>query len=387
MNENFCVLPWLHIQTQPNGFAYPCCQYSYSSPIGDVTKNTLDEIANGEEIKLLRKNMMNGVKIEQCLECNKTSKDENNLRNEFNNFYKDIIPDLIKNTDVDGTYENWKLKFVNVRYSNLCNFACRTCGPDNSSLWAQENNLSNPVVNITDKVPNYIDDIIKKLHEIDFINFTGGESLLVDENWQILDEIINQNLTDIKITLITNLSKLQYKNRNLIEYAKKFKNFTIIVSLDSIQERANLYRHGTNWDVMENNLKALKNNNINFIINVTIGAMNVWHFPDAENYLYEKELIGPNTVVLNNLVYQRFLSTKILPIEFKKEVIKKIEKHQNYLEEKNLNSKNWNNIKDYMLEEDHTFLLKNFIKFNKFLDKKRGEKFLQVFPELKKIMS
>ena len=387
MNESFCVLPWLHIQTQPNGLAYPCCQYSYASPIGDVTKNTLEEIANSKEIKLLRKNMMNGFKIEQCLECNKTSKDESNLRNEFNNFYKDIIPDLIKNTDLDGNYDNWKLKFVNVRYSNLCNFACRTCGPDNSSLWAQENNQINPVVNITDKVPTYINDIIRKLHEIDFINFTGGESLLVDENWKILDEIIKQNLTHIKITLITNLSKLQYKNRNLIEYAKKFKNFTIIVSLDSIGERANLYRHGTNWNVMENNLKELVKNNINFHINVTIGAMNAWHFPDAEKYLYENNLIYPNAVVLTNLVYQRFLSTKILPFEFKKEIVKKIEDHQVYLEEKKLNGKNWNSIKNYMLEEDHTFLLKNFIKFNKFLDKKRNENFLQVFPELKSIIN
>lgn len=386
MNESFCILPWLHIQTQPNGLAYPCCQYSYKSPVGDVNKNSLNEIANSSEMKFLRKDMMNGTIREECATCNKNSKDKNNMKNDFNNYYKDIIPDLIKNTDDDGYVHDWKLQYVNIRYSNLCNFSCRTCGPDNSSLWADENNLKEPVVNITSKVPNYVENILNKLPEINRMNFTGGEALLVDENWQILDELIKRNLTNMKISVITNLSKIQYKNRNLIEYAKKFKNFFITVSLDGIKERAELYRNGTNWNVMENNLKELMKHDINFKINCTVGAMNIWHVSDTEKYLLENNLIRKNKFSLSNLVFNPFLSSKILPINFKNEVSEKIDTHKLYLQQLDIDTTKWDVVKNYMFEEDHSFYLKTFIKYNKILDKKRHQTYEEVFPELKNLL-
>ena len=386
MNESFCALPWLHIQTQPNGLAYPCCQFSAKTSVGNVNNNSLNEIANSPEMKLLRKDMMNGILREECALCNKNSNNKNNLRNEFNTYYKDIIPDLLKKTDDDGYMHDWKLQYVNIRYSNLCNFSCRTCGPDNSSLWAKENNLKEPVINITSKVPNYVETILDKLPEINRMNFTGGESLLVDENWEILVELITRNLINLKISLITNLSKLQYKNRNLIDYAKKFKNLIIIVSLDGIKERAELYRNGTNWNVMESNLKELMKHEIKFKINCTIGAMNIWHIPDAEKYLLENMLIKKGEMQLSNLVFSPFLSSKILPTQFKNEIAEKIDEHKLYLKKIDIDTTKWDDVKNYMYDEDHSFYLKTFIKYNKVLDRKRHQNYEEVFPELRNLL-
>ena len=53
ISKSFCVLPWVHLNVQPNGDIYPCCMAPYGKSIGNTTDNTLEEIWNGEKISLI----------------------------------------------------------------------------------------------------------------------------------------------------------------------------------------------------------------------------------------------------------------------------------------------------------------------------------------------
>jgi len=42
-SKTFCSLPWTHLNVQPNGDIYPCCMSPYNQPIGNTSKDTLEE--------------------------------------------------------------------------------------------------------------------------------------------------------------------------------------------------------------------------------------------------------------------------------------------------------------------------------------------------------
>ena len=156
-------------------------------------------------------------------------------------------------------------------------------------------------------------------------------------------------------------------------------------SVDASHLRAELYRHGTHWETIECNLKEIYNNNVKFKINCTIGAMNVWHAPDLQQYLIENRLIKSQQFSLNILTVGEMLSIKVLPTFYKKIVEEKIEIHKCWCIKNNISTEQWNYVIKFMNSEDHSHLFENFKKFNLSLDKLRNQCTTSIFPELKLI--
>ena len=384
-------MPWVHVHTRPNGDTSPCCMWNMKNPTGNVILNTIDEIANSPRLNLIRKHMLEGKINTNCVECNvkeKSKTTEISHRIVQNRMFEDIIPELINNTNNDGSLKQpFMMRYMNIRYSNLCNMSCRTCGDHSSSLWAQEKNFSVPVVKITDTQPNYLEEIFQRLHEVTHINFAGGESLLIPEHWLVLDKLLELNKTDVYIGYVTNLSKLTYQNKNILNYAKKFKKFTMRGSIDASHDRAELYRHGTHWPTIEKNLREIYSSGINFKVNCTVGAMNIWHAPDLQQYLIENNFIQKDKFFINMLVQSTMQSARILPTEFKKIVSEKIEQHKNWLNSQNIDSSQWDIAIRFMNSNDHSHLLDQFISYNLNLDRIRNENSFKVFPELSALIN
>jgi len=389
IDANFCVMPWIHVHTYPNGKATPCCMWDMKEPVGDITQQTVNEIAHSTAMDNIRSKMINGEIVSGCFQCNEKSNSELktiNFRKKYNDEFSYLIPNILENTTLTGVLKKtFETKFMNIRYSNLCNYACRTCGPSHSSLWAQEKSISNPVKKIINIIPNYIQSTFEQLKTVDSINFAGGESILIPEHWEILDKLIELNKTDVRIRYVTNLSKLTHQNKNILEYAKKFPNFVLMASVDASHQRAELYRHGTDWDIVENNLKEVRNSKINFFINCTVGATNVWHVSDLQRYLIEQNIIESDNFHMNLLVDSKMMSIKILPNWFKKQIVQKIFLHKRWLSENRLANSNWDDIIKFMISEDHSELLPQYISYNRELDKIRNQQITKVFPELRKV--
>ena len=134
-SKTFCMLPWVHMHAFPDGRAYPCCLSEYWYPVGSLRKNTMEEVWNQAPYKTMRRNMIEG---KECKECTKCYENERNgafsMRNDSNRNYGHLI------NEVDATYEDgfnpeFKLRYWDVRFSNLCNMRCRSCGPVFSSQW------------------------------------------------------------------------------------------------------------------------------------------------------------------------------------------------------------------------------------------------------------
>ena len=134
-SKTFCMLPWMHMHAFPDGRVYPCCLADYWHPVGDLRKNTMKEVWNQDKYKTMRSNMLED---KPCVECTKCYEQETHgafsMRNDANRNYGHIIKE-VKDTKEDGTHEEFKIRYWDVRFSNLCNFRCRSCGPIFSSNW------------------------------------------------------------------------------------------------------------------------------------------------------------------------------------------------------------------------------------------------------------
>ena len=191
----------------------------------------------------------------------------------------------------------------------------------------------------------------------------------------------------------TNLSMLKNPKLKLsvVDYWEKFSNVVIRVSLDGSGKRAEYIRSGTDWKIIENNFRFVKNKlpNINLGISSVFQLTNALHIPDFYQDWIDKGLLdeeGLHNTFLISLTGPEQLSPHILPKEVKFLVREKwnrfIDKN---LKEEHVNFKRYiNDCLDYMDSEDlYKSKKRQFEKFTWYLDKIRKEKFSDIFPELK----
>ena len=134
-NKAFCVLPWIHMHVWPNGNVMPCCISDSDDVYGNVKNNTIKEVWNSDKYKTLRKAMLAGEKLSSCNRCYELENSTNiwTLRKNHNKWFGEKHFDIIESTNKDGSIDNPKMAYLDIRFSNLCNMKCRTCGPELSS--------------------------------------------------------------------------------------------------------------------------------------------------------------------------------------------------------------------------------------------------------------
>ena len=137
-SDTFCMLPWIHMHAFPDGRAYPCCLSLMDHPIGTLKERTMAEIWNDAPLRQMRTNML---AEKTCKECTKCYEQERHgfmsMRNSSNKSFGHHI-NIIDQTKEDGQFDDFKLRYYDIRFTNLCNFSCRSCGGWFSSSWYQE---------------------------------------------------------------------------------------------------------------------------------------------------------------------------------------------------------------------------------------------------------
>jgi len=396
-NKSFCMYAWTGIYVDPSGDVYPCCVANRDGKFGNVKESSLEEIWNSEPYKNTRLIMLEGKEFPKaCVECERLEQHGNSVRMHANNKLSKYF-DVIKETKSDGSLD-FKLRYLDIRFSNLCNFKCRYCGELLSSAWAQENRKVFPqklpiVLHASDENKNLLNEVISQLPNIDTIYFAGGEPLISPEHYEILEYLVDNNLTNIELWYNSNCSKLNYKNYNIADIWKNFKVY-LQASLDSYDERAEYMRHGTNWLNIIENLHTImeKSPNIDLGVNCVVSAFNVFTITE-----FLENLIHHNIISKNKCPYVNFypLGTPshfhvgVIPSDM---LIKSIKKINNFIEKYKFNeSLNSNvctpleNLRDGFLNSIKPLPLEQQIIFKNqviFRDKIRNENFCKTFPEL-----
>ena len=395
----FCILPWIHLHTTPSGQALPCCISSQRiKDFGNTNDSSIIEIMNGSHMKQMRMNMITEVENPSCSQCYIFEKQgirsfRQSANDEFSNFFDETVP----YTQEDGAMPEFKMRYFDIRFSNICNFKCRTCGSEYSSQWELEdikNKVGYAKIIPKNNSSKLVEEILSHIDHIDTAYFAGGEPLITEEHYILLEEMIRRNKTNVKLRYNTNLSNFKFKDKDIVSLWKNFKHkISLSASMDHYGERAEYIRHGTNWSVVEENLKIV--NGLDFIntqINTCVSVFNFLTLDKFYLYLIEKGLYKPGSHgnSLYNIQGPLELTSKVLPVELK------LLGKNNILELKRL-MKSYNFNDSYFSQFDTTInwaesentweLYRIYFQSEiKRLDSIRGENFINVFPELKTLL-
>lgn len=400
-SKYFCMLPWMHMHAFPDGRAYPCCLSDYWHPLGDLRKHTMEEVWNQDPYKQMRRNM---IEDKPCKECTKCYEQEQHgafsMRNDSNRNYGHHIAE-VEQTLEDGTNPDFKIRYWDVRFSNLCNMRCRTCGPIFSSNWYDDH------VKLYNRVPDVLkrdmarveytagdeDAMLEQMEQhipyLEQVYFAGGEPLIMKEHYYLLEKLIEYGKTDIRLQYNTNFSEMRYKNKHVFDYWKHFTNVSVGASLDASGARAELMRKGTKWEqTVINRLRMIEEvPHVDFYVSSTISAMNILHVLDFHKEWTELGLIKAKDWNVNICQSPEWYRADIFPTKFKQEIIvPAYEKHIAWLEPQDRSLQRaingFRSMLNFINSTDASKLWPRFVEEISKLDRVRNEDFWVIFKEL-----
>ena len=395
-SEKFCMYPWTHLHAWPTGQAFPCCMSESSGQVGNLKTNTISEIWNDEPMKQLRLNMLSEKSSDACTRCYEQETSGFFSGRKSANKHHGHLINRVAETKDDGTLDRFEMTYWDIRFSNLCNLRCRSCGHIFSSQWYQDQaKLAGPEWKKSNRVLNYAgrtetdmwEQLLPHIDYVEQIYFAGGEPLLMEEHYRILDELVRRRRFDVRLIYNTNFTHTDLKGNSVFEYWSMFDSVAVGASLDGSGPHGEYIRKGTDWkQVEQNRVKMLKIcPQVDFYISPTLSIMNAWHLPDFHRDWVERGFIKPQDLNVNILQDPEHYRIDIAPIKYKQLLRVKYQEHLEWLRTKdklNRATSGFESAINFMMATDNTHLIDTFWRKTHELDDIRSEKVLDVIPEL-----
>ena len=445
--KTFCVLPWIHVATRPNGDARLCCGSNASQATKGVMdagnikkenglpanfgKENLYSAFNNEYMRNVRNTMLSGDIPASCAKCFEEEGNGMISKRLWETYFWEKaenidIANLVTETEEDGTIPV-NVPYLDLRLGHTCNLKCVMCTPNDSSRWMQDYDkliasTNNPTirqqVNFDKKAfnntwyerPELWDEIFEQIPNMRQLYFAGGEPLMIKEHRRLLEEVVKRGYAD-KITLRYNSNGTLVEDW-VLDLWKHFKLVKFGFSIDATEDRNNYIRFPTQWQTIVDTLHRLDNTPDNIICSIAcaVQIFNIFHvtefakwvigqkFKKINKSVFDDVETGGGIISMHLLYIPTFLSARLLPKEDKV----KLREHfmefkqwlwDNYRQdddfwEKNPNGwKRWEGILSFVEAEDHSHLIPTFKEYVNRLDSIRGMDAKKVFPELVHLLS
>lgn len=390
-SRTFCIYPWIHLHAYPTGEAYPCCHAEMKpGVVGNCRTNTLEEIWRDKPMQKLRADMLSETPNAACTRC--YEQEESGFfsgRKSANKHHGHHIKKLDTNP--------FEMTYWDIRFSNLCNLKCRSCGHIFSSQWYQDQaklaggdwKQKNTVLNYAGRTETDMwQQLEPHLDYVEQIYFAGGEPLLMEEHYRILEELVRRGRFDVRLIYNTNFTHTDLKGRSVFEYWRQFKSVAVGASLDGSGKYGEYIRKGTDWDqVYANRVEMIAVcPNVDFYISPTLSIMNAWHLPDFHREWVSAGLIRPQDLNVNILQDPIYYRIDIAPAEYKARIQEKYQHHLAWLRERDPLQRATTGFESaitFMNATDNTHLIDSFWRKTHELDGIRNENILDIISELK----
>jgi radical SAM protein with 4Fe4S-binding SPASM domain len=379
-----CKKLWNHLYVGTDSNVNPCCLADHRFPLGNINTDSIDNIIHSEKSNQIRNWMSQGYRPVACQTC--YIKEDNNI--------------ISARINCDPSEQTIDITSLDIRINNICNFKCRMCSEYFSSAIQQEtikiygkdaklgheqNLLTTPLSIEKSSQFSAIAPYITS--NVEHIYFAGGEPLMTSEHYQVLDKLIDIKHTNLRLTYNTNLSKLTYKNINVIDYWNQFRNVTVGASIDASDAVAEYVRHGTIWTDIVENIRIIKKYapNVNLTITSTVSFLTIENLIKLQTKWLDEKLFNVVDLTLTVLISPNNLSPAALPTHHKQRLRNIILKHIDILGETKV-AKQWQDVLLYMMNNNYTHTLSDFVQRTRVLDNHRNESFVDVFPEFKDLI-
>jgi radical SAM protein with 4Fe4S-binding SPASM domain len=397
-SKTFCMYPWIHMYVEPSGRVAPCCGSGNGdeSKIGHTGQKKLAEIWNDQPLRDFRIKMLNNEKSKACARCYESEESGFfSMRLSANKHHGHHI-NLVDQTDATGNLNQFNMLYWDVRFSNICNLRCRSCGPSFSSQWYQDQikiapdyaNNHNALIFAGKFETDLWEQLIEHIDHVEQIYFAGGEPILMDEHYRILEELEKRKKFNVRLIYNTNFTQIKLKDRTVFDYWKKFDSVAVGASLDAMEQRGEYIRKGTDWNEVESNRRLMMEvcPNVDFYISATLSILNALHLPDFHRDWVNKGFIKPQDFNINILTDPIHYRIDIATADYKKKIEEKYQQHLAWLSPQDRLRRASNGFEsaiNFLTSTDNSHLIERFWNKTDELDAIRNEDILQIIPELK----
>jgi organic radical activating enzyme len=437
IGNGMCLAKWTQVTLQLQSGHNHSCHHPRTHKISEteIARNP-SALHNTRYKKLRRKEMLSGARPTECDYC--WNVEDNSDRFSDRIFKSGESWSLPFKEEIFNS--NWRddynPKYVEVAFSNACNFKCSYCGPAYSSKWVEEINKfgayptldgfnGDAWLKAEDKFPiphsqynPYVEafwkwwpELYRDLHTF---RITGGEPLLSKDTWGVLDFIIeNKNPNkELKLAINSNLGAPDnlidkfIEKLKIIEGEDRVKEIVIFTSTDTWGEQAEYIRTGLEfnrfWDNVNKILGSLKRTNITFMS--TYNALSLFNYNKLITEVYNlKREYGSTDRYWNSatfldssyLRHPQHQTVQILPYDFSKYILEQSKLityyaspsfTPEYIGYSDVEVQKVKRIYDWMISpQDIEQQMKNRYNFYQYFsnhDIRRGTDFCKTFPEL-----
>ena len=460
-SKTFCILPWVHLSTRPDGSMRVCCTANASSvgPTNDKVHGGMVGVLKTEEgkpsnlnvsdflsswnstyMKNVRLKMLAGEEPPSCTKCYREEDAGHNSKRMWETEYwrqRVDLDQLLADTAEDGSIPP-QLSYIDLRFGTKCQLACVMCSPHDSSGWikdwqaiypqitnsslketAQWNNkgsINGSSYNWHKNNPVFWEQFYEQIPHMQQLYFAGGESLIIEEHYEILEEAIRQGHAK-NLELRYNSNGVEWRE-DLFDLWKEFKLVRFHFSVDSIGEMNSYIRYPSQWERINEVFHILDKGtpkNTEVTVACAVQALNIYYLPDFLKWKLTQNFrkvnmwpLGAGGINYHFVYHPPHLNVKVLPKWFKEECRRKYEAFYPWWEA------NWQNgiqpekrsgvtyeqwrsasygidrlegMLQFMESEDWSVRLPELKEYINLIDKQRGLNFSEIFPEMKDIFN
>ena len=240
--DPYCVLPWMHLTSLPDGRSTPCCTWK-GMPVSQSGQQFFDSAWLAQ----LRQQMRDHQPPSACKDCltGENLGTWSQRQDGWEVWYR-----LLGQAEFEDSPQ---LRYIEINFSNICNFKCRMCGNDRSSKWSADSQAMGFPVH--GKVENHMEIPDSMLVHLRYIKLLGGEPLLHED--QLTDILVRAQilgvLSDITLNITTNGSIRP--NDQLLSLLSSCHKVIWTISVDAVGTLNDYIRSGSSWAVISQNLK------------------------------------------------------------------------------------------------------------------------------------
>jgi pyruvate-formate lyase-activating enzyme len=425
---SFCTAKWLQTTLYlQNGYNHSCHHPApHKIPLEEIKADPA-ALHNSQFKKEQRAKMLTGERPRECDYCwNIEDLDKNYFSDRHYKTADTWAWDRFNEIATSDPNKNVFPSYLEVSFSNACNFACAYCSPEISSKWMEDVKQNGPYptkhgahhlsyMEKVGKIPYrhndknpYVEAFWKwfpdALPHLKVLRITGGEPTMSKDTWKLLDYLIENPRKGLDIAINTNacvekklIDKLIDKINALALLGVKVDIYT---SLESTGAQAEYARDGLNYKQwVETVRRLLEETDSTVAIMTTINILSLPTFTDFIEIVMQLRKDYNNTfehnripLSINYLRWPPHLQCTLLDNDMR-------EVYADYIEEKceswlkyyskekyaRLYLEEWDQIKrfcDYLrTEKPATEHRVDFVRYIHAYNKRRNKDFQQTFPE------
>lgn len=347
----------MHVSTE--GHFRPCSYYldpvrREDGTAFDTRTSTLLDAWNSADLERIRAGNLAGERNPACTRCWEVEEVGGTSRRHAMNQRPELV-------GAQPATAGAALRALELNLSNRCNLHCRTCNPEQSSAIAAERaavaarlagwldgadaEARRPLVDAVPQAREFVQllarppaaardlpsvdtDLWLGLEELlptlDSIDLLGGEPMLVQEHFTLLERCVaSGHAKHIDVAFTTNGT---VPPRRWVELWQAFRSVSVRVSLDATEARFEYLRHGAKWSRVTEHIQEMlaarrEVPGLEVWVNATVNAYNIYYLPELISWSSRVDV----PLVLFPVAGMQCYSPRALPPGFKKAVRRRLE--------------------------------------------------------------